>query len=136
VVLKLDTSDSGQKYMERFAMWCWRRMEISWTDRVRNEEVLYSVKDERHILHTVLRRKANWIARTFRRNRRLKHVIEGKTAGRIEMTGRRGRRFENLLNERREGRRYGKPEEEALGRILWRSRFGRACGPVVRQTTN
>jgi hypothetical protein len=31
-----------QKYLEKFEMWCWRRMEkISWTDPVRNEEVLY-----------------------------------------------------------------------------------------------
>jgi hypothetical protein len=30
-----------QKHLERFEMWCWRRMEkISWTARVRNEEVL------------------------------------------------------------------------------------------------
>jgi hypothetical protein len=30
-----------QKYLESFEMWCWRRMEkISWTDHVRNEEVL------------------------------------------------------------------------------------------------
>jgi hypothetical protein len=30
------------KYLESFEMWCWRRMEkISWTDRVRNEEVLH-----------------------------------------------------------------------------------------------
>jgi hypothetical protein len=30
-----------QKYLESFEMWCWRRMEkISWTDRVRNEEVI------------------------------------------------------------------------------------------------
>jgi hypothetical protein len=29
-----------QKYLESFEMWCWRRMEkISWTDRVRNEEI-------------------------------------------------------------------------------------------------
>jgi hypothetical protein len=26
-------------------------------------------------------------------------------------------------------------KEEALDRILWRTRFGRGCGPVVRQTT-
>jgi hypothetical protein len=26
---------------------------ISWTDRVRNEEVLYTVKEERNILHTI-----------------------------------------------------------------------------------
>jgi len=30
-----------QKQLESFEMWCWRRMEkISWTDRVRNEEIL------------------------------------------------------------------------------------------------
>jgi hypothetical protein len=38
-------------------MWGCRRMEkISWTDRVRNEEVLHRVKEERNILHTVKRR--------------------------------------------------------------------------------
>jgi hypothetical protein len=32
-----------QKYKESFDVWCWRRMEkISWTDHVRNEEVLLS----------------------------------------------------------------------------------------------
>jgi hypothetical protein len=44
--------------MEGFEMWCWRRTEkISWTDRVRNEEMLYRVKEERNILHTQKRRK-------------------------------------------------------------------------------
>jgi hypothetical protein len=33
-----------KKNVESFEMWCWRRMEkISWTDRVRNEEVLLRV---------------------------------------------------------------------------------------------
>jgi hypothetical protein len=42
-----------QKYLESFKMWCWRRMEkISWTDRVRYEEVLHRVK-ERNIVHTI-----------------------------------------------------------------------------------
>jgi hypothetical protein len=46
-----------QKYLESFEMWCWRRMEkISWTDRVRNEEVLHRVKEEINILHTIQRR--------------------------------------------------------------------------------
>ena len=28
-------------------MWCWRRMEkTSWTGRVKNEEVLFNVKEE------------------------------------------------------------------------------------------
>jgi len=34
---------------------------ISWTDRVENEEVLHTDKEVRNILHTVKRRKANWI---------------------------------------------------------------------------
>jgi len=47
-----------QKYLQSFEMWCWRRMEkISWTDRVRNEEVLLRVKEQRNILHTVKCRK-------------------------------------------------------------------------------
>jgi hypothetical protein len=34
----------GQKTLESFEMWCWRRIEkISWTDHVRNEEVLLRV---------------------------------------------------------------------------------------------
>jgi len=32
-------------------------------------------------------------------------------------------------------RSYQNLEEEALDRCLWRTRFGRVCGPVVKQTT-
>jgi len=40
-----------QKYVESIEMLCWRRMEkISWTERVRNEEVLLRVKEQRNIL--------------------------------------------------------------------------------------
>ena len=41
----------------------WRRMEkISWTDHVRNEDVLLRVKEQRTILHEIRKRKANWIS--------------------------------------------------------------------------
>jgi hypothetical protein len=62
-------------------------------------------------------------------------VIEGKIEGRIEVTGRRGRRHEQLLDDLKEKRRYWKLKEEELDRTLWRTRFGRGYGPVVRQTT-
>jgi hypothetical protein len=105
-------------------MWCWRRMEkISWTDRVRNAEILHRVKEERNILHTIKRRKANWIGDILHRNCLLKHMTEG----RIEMTGRRGRRCKQLLDDLKEKTRYWKLKEEAL--------FGRDYGPVVTQTT-
>jgi hypothetical protein len=43
-------------------MWWWRRMEkISWTDHMRNEEVLHTVNEQRNILHEIRKRKANWI---------------------------------------------------------------------------
>jgi hypothetical protein len=61
---------------------------ISLALRVRNEEVLRRVKEERNILHAVKRRKTNWIGHILRRNCLLKHVIEGKIEGRIEVTGR------------------------------------------------
>jgi hypothetical protein len=72
-----------QKYLESFEMWFWRIMEISWTGRVRNEEVLNRVKEERNILHTIKRRRANWICHILHRYCLLKHVIEGKLEGRI-----------------------------------------------------
>jgi hypothetical protein len=41
-----------QAHLESFEMWFWRRMEkISWTDDVRNEEVLLRVSEQRNILH-------------------------------------------------------------------------------------
>jgi hypothetical protein len=40
----------GQKYLKRFEMWCWRRMEkISWNDHVKNE-LLHRVKKESDFL--------------------------------------------------------------------------------------
>jgi hypothetical protein len=71
-----------QKYLEIFKMRCWRRMEkISWTDRVRNEEVFHRAKEERNIVHTIKRREVNWIGDIFCRKCLLKHVIEGKAEG-------------------------------------------------------
>ena len=50
------------KYLERLEIWNWRSMEkIGWTDRVRNEEDLRGIKEERNVIRTVKRRKANWI---------------------------------------------------------------------------
>jgi hypothetical protein len=71
-----------RKYLERFEMWCWRGVEkIIWTNDVRNEEVLRTVKEERKILHTIQRSKANWIGYILSRNCFLEHFIEGKWKG-------------------------------------------------------
>jgi hypothetical protein len=69
----------------------------SWTDHVRNEEVLLRVSEQRNIQHEIRKRKANWIGHILRRNCLLKEVIEGKIKGQIEVTRRRGRRRKQLL---------------------------------------
>jgi hypothetical protein len=63
------------------------------------------------------------------------YVIEGKIERSIEVTRRRGRRRKHLLDDIKEKRGIRKLKEEALDRTLWRTRFGRGYGLVVRQTT-
>ena len=77
---------------------------ISWTEHVRNEEVLLRVKEQRNILHEISKLKASWIGHILRRNCLLQGVIEGKIKGGIEVTGRRGRRRRKLLDDIKERR--------------------------------
>jgi hypothetical protein len=100
---------------------------ISWIDRVRNEEVLQTVKEKKNTLQTIKRR----IGHILRKNCLLKNVIEGKTEDRIEVTGRRGRRRKQLLDDLQEETVYSKLKEEALDCTQWRTRFRRAYCLVI-----
>ena len=128
---------TDQKHLESFEMWCWRRMEkISWTDHVRNEEVLLRVNEQRNILYEIIKRKTNWIGHILRRNCLLNQVIEGKIKGQIEVTRRQGRRRKKLLDDLKDRRGYCELKEVALDRTMWRNRFTRGFGPVVWQITD
>jgi hypothetical protein len=74
---------------------------ISWTDHVRNEDVLLRVKEQRNILHEIRKRKSNWIGHILRRNCLLQRVVKGKIKGVIEVTGGRGIRRRRLLDDLR-----------------------------------
>jgi hypothetical protein len=63
-----------------------------------------------------------------------KGVTEGKIQRGIEVTGRQGRRRRKLFDDLKERRGYSNLKEKALDRTMWRARFGRGFGPVVRQT--
>ena len=106
---------------------------ISWTDHVRNEEVLLRVEEQRNNLHERSKRKANCIGHVLHRNCLLKQVIGGKIKW-IEVTGRQGRRHRKLVDDAKERRGYSHLKEEALDRTMWRACFGRGFGPIVRQT--
>jgi len=108
---------------------------ISWTDHVRNENVLLRVKEQRSILHEIRKRRANWIGHIWCRNCLLQRVIEGKIKGGIEVTGRQGRRHRKLLDDLKERRGYCHLKDEALDRAMWRAGFGGGFGPVIRQIT-
>ena len=85
---------------------------------MRNGEVLFRAKEKIDILHTIKRRKANWIGHILRRNCLLKHNIEGMIEGGIEVTERRGRIRKQLLNDLNETRGYWNLKEEALDRTV------------------
>ena len=123
---------ADQKYLEGFEMWCWRRMEkMSWTDHVKNEEVLFRVNEQTNILHEIRKRKANWIGHILRRNCLLKQVIEEKIKGEMEVARRRNK----LLDDLKDRRGYSHLKEETIDRTIWRNRFGGGFEPVVRQNT-
>ena len=67
-------------------------------------------------MHTVTRRKANWIGHILHGNWLLKHVIGGKVEGRIEVKARRGRKREQPLDDLKDTRRYRQLKGEALDR--------------------
>ena len=90
------------------------------------------VNEQRNILHEKSKRKANWIGHILRRNCLLQQVIEEKIKGGIEVTGIRGRRRRKLLDYLKERRGYSNLKEEALDLTVWRARFVRSFGPVVR----
>jgi hypothetical protein len=106
---------------------------IIWRDPVINKEVLLRVNEQRNILHEIRKQKDNWIGNILRRDSLLKQVIEGKIKGEMEVTIRRWRRRKKLLDDLKDRRGYYHLKEEALDRTMWRNRFGRGFGPVVRQ---
>ena len=104
---------------------------ISWTDHVRNGDVLLTVKEQRNILHEISKRNPNCIGHILRRNCLLQRVIEGK----IEVTGGRGRRRRKLLDDLKERRGYCNLKEEALDHTMWRASFGDRSDRKTRKKT-
>ena len=108
------------KHLKIFEMWCWRKMDnFSWTARLRNEKILCSVKEDRRILHTIKRRKANWIDHILRRNCLMKHVVRERVEGETEVTESQRRRRKQLLVYLKETRGYCKLKEKTLWKRLW-----------------
>ena len=70
----------------------------------RGKQLLNDLNEERNFIHTLNRRKGNWIGHILCGNCLLKQGIEGKVEGLIEVTGRRERRLKQLLDDLKEER--------------------------------
>ena len=104
----------GSPYLSGLTFNTFTMEKISWTDHVRNEEVLLRVNEQRNTLHEIRKQKANWIGHILRRNCLLKQVIEGKIKGEIEVT----RRRKKLLDDLKDRRGYYHLKEEALSHYV------------------
>ena len=63
-------------------MWLWRKvLNINWSDKVCNEEVLRRVGEERAIISVINRRQRVWLGQTLLHSDHVPLVIEGRIPG-------------------------------------------------------
>ena len=106
-------------------------MELSGTDLVIDEYVVYRATEKRSILYKVKRVKVNCIGHILFKNCLLKHVTEGKIGGKMGW----GRRCKQLLDGfNKQGRWLDLKVDEPSPR-LWRTDFRGLFVPVKRHTT-
>ena len=125
-----DTSESRSDTSEVFK--CGAGEGLRSAEPIVWEMKYYRVKEERNILHTISRRKANWTGHILRRNCLLKHITEATIQQRIEVTRWRERWRKQLLDDLKETKGYWKSKQEALDHSMWSARFWMRYGPVVR----
>ena len=69
-----------------FETWCWRRMlKIKWTDRIMNDEVFQSVKEERILLIILNNTRHSWIGHIIGHNEFVVNILKEAVSGRRAM---------------------------------------------------
>lgn len=107
-----------ERRIEALEMWIWRRMEkISWVEKVRNEDVLKRIGEDRSMMKTVKRRKGRWLGHWIRQTCLLREVLEGAIKGRRA----KGRRRYTLVDDIRNGRSYVSMKRLIEDREGWRT---------------
>lgn len=75
------TSEKTRR-IEAFEIWCYRwTEEISWTDRITNEELLERVSDRKSIWKSIQNRWNELVDHILRHSRMLWLIVEGTIAG-------------------------------------------------------
>ena len=95
---------------------------ISWEQKIRNEEVLRRVNENRCLIINIYIRQKNWIGHILRGDGLLRDVTKGRMMGKRP----RGRPRAGMMNELMEDS-YVKMKRRAEGREEWRRWVPRTC---------
>ena len=87
-------------------------LNITWSDKVCNEEVLRRVGEERSIIAFINRRHRVWLGQTLRHDDHVPLVIEGRIRGKRPP----GRPREGMLDRLKDGSSYVEVKRRALDR--------------------
>ena len=94
-------------------MWLWRKvLNITWSDKVCNEEVPRRVGEERAIISVINRRQRSWLGHTLRHGDHVPLVIEGRIPGKRPH----GRLRAGMLDRVKDGSSYVAYKGRALDR--------------------
>ena len=78
----IDLKERGRGRLESCGMWLWRKvLNIYWSDKVCNEEVLRRDGEESAIISVINRRQRVWLGQTLRHGDHVSLVIEGRIPG-------------------------------------------------------
>lgn len=93
-------TEATTKKLEAFELWTYRRiLKISWMDKISNTRVLQKLNKEREIMHTVKRRKLEYLGHIMRNETKyklLKCILQGKVQGKRSIGRRRISWLKNL----------------------------------------
>ena len=104
--------------LESCGMWLWRKvLNITWSDKVCNEEVLRRDDEERAIISVINRKQRVWLGYTLRHGDHVPLVTEGRIPGKRPP----GRPRAGMLDSVKDGNSY-------VG--VKRRKEGPACGQI------
>ena len=58
-----------------------RKVKVKWTDRISNDEVFQTAKEERRLLRVLKNRRHSWIGHAIRHNEFVVNILEGAISG-------------------------------------------------------
>ena len=101
--------------LESCGIWLWKEvLNITWSDRVCNEEELRRDGEERAIISVINRRQRVWLGQTLRHGDHVSLVIEGRIPGKRPP----GRPQAEMLDRVKDGSFYVAVKMRALNREL------------------